>query len=226
MRQTTFPAHEQLLFGCGLTMVAGALDAYSYLEHGAVFAGLQTGNLILLGVSLGHFQLAVVGRYLASLLAFVVGTIIVRMVQHFLEKSRVSSQLVVLGYMLVLLMTALLLNNQLPSALVAALLSLAAAAELQEFRQIKGAPFTPLMMTGNVRNISESLYDGLRYRNREARTKALDTGALMLSFIGGALIVAAFTSFMAAYALLLPAALVVALLVWLYQQTRRRRWKH
>src|SRR5699024_2087056 len=104
LRQTTYPVYEQLLFGCGLTMVAGALDAYAYLEHGAVFAGLQTGNLVLLGVSLGHFQLATVGRYLAALVAFVVGVLIVRVLQHLLERSRVSSQLVVLGYMLGLLL--------------------------------------------------------------------------------------------------------------------------
>ncbi|NLR09665.1 MULTISPECIES: YoaK family protein [Lactobacillaceae] len=225
MRQITYPAHEQLLFGCGLTMVAGALDAYAYLEHGAVFAGLQTGNLLLLGVSLGHFQLSAVGRYLTALLAFVVGTLIVRGLQHFLEKSRISSQMVVLGYMLVLLLAVLLLN-QLPSYLLVALLSLAAAAELQEFRQIKGRPFTPLMLTGTGRHTAASLYEGLRHRSRDARTQALDTGALFLSFVGGAMIVAALTAVMATYALLLPIGLLGALLTWLYQQTRRRKWKH
>ena len=219
MRQTTYPVYEQLLFGCGLTMVAGALDAYAYLEHGAVFAGLQTGNLVLLGVSLGHFQLATVGRYLAALVAFVVGVLIVRVLQHLLERSRVSSQLVVLGYMLGLLLIVFFLNDNLSSPIAVALLSLVAAAELQEFRQTKGVP---LMITGNVRE----LFNALSTRDRNARTKAWDAGALLLSFIAGAMIVAAFTSFMAAYTLILPIGLVVALLVWLYRQTRRRRWKH
>lgn len=224
MRQTTYPAHEQLLFGCGLAMLAGALDAYSYLEHGAVFAGLQTGNLILLGVSLGHFQLSTVGRYLASLLAFVVGTLVVRWLQRILEKSRANAQLIVLGYMLVLLLAVLGLHN-LPSYVLVALLSLIAAAELQEFRQVKGRPFTPLM-TGDSRHIFTAVGTGLRDRSRETRATASDTGILTLSFTGGALLVAAGTTVMADYAILLPILLVVALLIWLYQQTHRRKWKH
>lgn len=45
---------ESTVFGALLTMAAGCIDAHSYLLHGQVFAGLQTGNLILLGVRLGQ----------------------------------------------------------------------------------------------------------------------------------------------------------------------------
>lgn len=44
-------AHERLEFGMALAATAGGLDAYTYLVHGEVFAGLQTGNFILLGGS-------------------------------------------------------------------------------------------------------------------------------------------------------------------------------
>ncbi|WP_367295641.1 YoaK family protein [Levilactobacillus yonginensis] len=226
MRETAFPAHEQLIFGCGLTMVAGGLDAYSYLVHGQVFAGLQTGNLILLGTSLSHLQFTAGGRYLASLLAFALGSVIVRVLQHILDKRRVNRQLVVLSYMLVLLGAVLFLGQRLPGFLVAALLSLAAAAELQEFRQIKGAPFTPLMMTGNVRRLSESAYDGVRYRDKAARGRALDTATLMLSFIAGAFLVGLFTKTLGNWALLIPVLIVLGLTIWLYEQTRQRKWKH
>lgn len=46
--------HERLEFGMALAATAGGLDAYTYLVHGEVFAGLQTGNFILLGVHLGQ----------------------------------------------------------------------------------------------------------------------------------------------------------------------------
>lgn len=47
------PTYEKTFFGALLTMAAGGIDAYSYIFHGQVFAGLQTGNMILLGVNLG-----------------------------------------------------------------------------------------------------------------------------------------------------------------------------
>ena len=56
MQTTTYPIHERLLIGTLLTAAAGSFDAYTYLLHGEVFAGLQTGNVILLGVHLGQGQ--------------------------------------------------------------------------------------------------------------------------------------------------------------------------
>lgn len=226
VRQKAFPAHEELIFGSGLTMIAGALDAYSYLEHGAVFAGLQTGNLILLGINFGHLQLAQMGRYLTALLAFSLGTALARLLQHFLAQRKASPQNVALWVEFAILIIALATTNVIPDWAATALLSLAAAVELQEFRRIKGAPFTPLMMTGNLRTATESLVDGLRYHDREARGKATDTFAVLGSFIVGAVLVAAFSNLLAGYAILVPIVLVAALIFWLYQQNHRRQWKH
>jgi len=207
-------------------MVAGALDAYSYLEHGEVFAGLQTGNLILLGISLGKFQVAVVGRYLTAMIAFMVGTMLIRGLQHFLEKRHGNLQVTVLWIELFLLVCVAITTSILPDIAVTALLSLTAAAELQAFRKLKGAPFTPLMMTGNFRTVAESLFDGVRYRDKAARTKATDTLVVMGSFALGAAIVGLFSKTLRGFTVIIPILILVALLVWLRQQTQQRRWKH
>ena len=52
----TRPDYTTLLPGALLAATAGSLDGYTFLHQGAVFAGLQTGNLILLGVHLGGGQ--------------------------------------------------------------------------------------------------------------------------------------------------------------------------
>jgi len=207
-------------------MVAGALDAYSYLEHGEVFAGLQTGNLILLGINLGKLQVAVVGRYLTAMIAFMVGTMLIRGLQHFLEKKRGNLQATVLWIELVLLVCVAITTSILPDIAITALLSLTAAAELQGFRKLKGTPFTPLMMTGNFRTIAESLFDGVRYRDQAARTKATDTLTVMGSFALGAAIVGLLSKTLRGFTVVIPMIILVALIVWLRQQTQQRRWKH
>jgi len=207
-------------------MVAGALDAYSYLEHGEVFAGLQTGNLILLGINLGKLQVAVVGRYLTAMIAFMVGTMLIRGLQHFLEKKRGNLQATVLWIELVLLVCVAITTSILPDIAITALLSLTAAAELQGFRKLKGTPFTPLMMTGNFRTIAESLFDGVRYRDQAARTKATDTLTVMGSFALGAAIVGLLSKTLQGFTVVIPMIILVALIVWLRQQTQQRRWKH
>ncbi|MEG0079125.1 DUF1275 family protein, partial [Enterococcus sp.] len=54
MKDKEYPLHERLIIGVFLAAAAGGLDAYTYLFHGEVFAGLQTGNFILLGLNLGQ----------------------------------------------------------------------------------------------------------------------------------------------------------------------------
>ncbi|AJA81358.1 hypothetical protein ADT67_02000 [Levilactobacillus brevis] len=226
MTQRAYPLHEQLLFGCGLTMTAGALDAYSYLAHGAVFAGLQTGNLILLGTHLGQLQLSAIGRYLTAMVAFMVGTMLVRGLQHVFENRAVNQPALVLWLELGLLVIVAGTTRVLPDMVITALLSLAAATELQEFRQIKGAPFTPLMMTGNFRTVAEALYDGIRYRDRAARQKAKDTLMLMGSFVVGAALVGLLYLSLGTYSVAVPIVIVGGLIGWLHEQTRQRKWKH
>ena len=48
---------EALPLGLLLALTGGILDAYTYLNRGAVFATAETGNLVLLGVNLamGHW---------------------------------------------------------------------------------------------------------------------------------------------------------------------------
>ena len=43
---------EAFQLGAVLAVVGGFLDAYSYLFRGGVFANAQTGNIVLLGISL------------------------------------------------------------------------------------------------------------------------------------------------------------------------------
>jgi len=207
-------------------MIAGALDAYSYLEHGEIFAGLQTGNFILLGIHLGRMEFSTVGHYLASILAFAVGTMLARGLQHLLEKRSVNQQYIVLWYELVLLVFVMIATNRLPDIVITTLLSLAAAAELQEFRRIKGAPFTPLMMTGNLRKASASLYDGVRYHDHKASSQALDTFTVLGSFAIGAILIGLFSKILAGFALIVPILIIVGLITWLYRTHHQRRWKH
>src|SRR5690349_12499768 len=56
-----------------LATASGATDAIGYLSLGHVFTSAMTGNLVLLGISLGHRDGVRVGRVLISLMCFMVG---------------------------------------------------------------------------------------------------------------------------------------------------------
>lgn len=56
-----------------LAASSGATDAIGYLALGHVFTSAMTGNLVLLGISLGHRNGLRAGRVLVSLACFMVG---------------------------------------------------------------------------------------------------------------------------------------------------------
>lgn len=206
---------EHPAFGSILTMVAGSIDAYTFMLHGEVFAGLQTGNLILLGLNLGREQFAVSLRYALSLLAFFVGTILIRLLQRsaWLHDANKRRRQMILIYELALLILVALFGNYLPNLLATSILSMAAAAELQEFRKLAGGPFTPLMMTGNLRTLAESSFDVLVYHETGAKTKLKNTALIMVTFALGAAIVALSIPMTGTWTILFPAGLLV--IAWL-----------
>lgn len=204
------PIHESIYFAAILTMIAGGIDAYSYIFHGEVFAGLQTGNLTLLGIQLGHLQFKQAIRYISSIIAFSVGTVIVREIQHkYKEEQANLRRYIILFCEFILLVAVSLISNVVPNYVSSILLSIAAAAELQEFRVLKGKAFTPLMMTGNLRTLMENLYDSLKFRNIENLKKARDTFIIMVSFAFGAALIGVFSISLGMRTILIPALLVI-----------------
>ena len=48
--------HDNIVIGVCLSLVGGFLDAYSYLLKGKVFANAQTGNVVLLFISVASWE--------------------------------------------------------------------------------------------------------------------------------------------------------------------------
>lgn len=202
---------EDTMFGALLTMAAGSIDAYSYLFHNHVFAGLQTGNMILLGVNLGNYNWDNCLKYLISILAFFTGTLIIRILQRVIlpdEKANIRRN-VILVYEILALLIISMISNVITNYWGTILLSFVAAAELQEFRRLNGGPFTPLMMTGNIRSIAENTFDFIILHDKKAKTNFKNTATIMITFIIGAFFIPVFTPLLNRYVIIVPATILI-----------------
>lgn len=183
------PVHERLLIGFLLTLAGGALDAYTYLNHGQVFAGLQTGNVILLTLHLANGNWPLVGHYLMPITAFALGIFATVSIEHFFQKNRRWQwQHIVLLLEIIGLIAVALLSNHWNDLWITCLISLVAALQYQTFRRIKGRPFTTIMATGNIRNIAVFLWLALLKREPEKLHQAGESLLIVLAFMLGALI--------------------------------------
>ena len=64
---------DSILLGILLILAGGFLDAYTYLCRGEVFANAQTGNIVLLGLSLAHGQWRTALQYVLPIVVFALG---------------------------------------------------------------------------------------------------------------------------------------------------------
>ena len=182
-----------------LIFAAGALDAYTFVEHHGVFANAMTGNLVTLLVHAMEGDFARAFSYLVPLTAYAVGVA----AAHTLHQERFrrwirSPSRVSLAVEIIFLMVLAITGDHIGDAAVAGI-AFVAAVQGTSFTRIGGFAFTSVSTSANLRHFIEgaldwSLFTRLR-RNDEseagkrvvaARRTALYYGCLFVFFIAGA----------------------------------------
>ncbi|WCJ51225.1 DUF1275 domain-containing protein [Lentilactobacillus buchneri] len=79
---------------------------------------------------------------------------------------------------------------------------------------MKNAPFTPLMMTGNVRTLSESVLDFVAQGDMKALKKAGDIVTIIGSFFIGALLNGYLIQFFHGQTILIAAVILLATILF------------
>ncbi|EFR30826.1 YoaK family protein [Eremococcus coleocola] len=188
MRATNF---NHILPAIILSSLAGSLDAYSYINFGKVFAGMQTGNIIILSIRIGQGAWSATPPYLLSIFMFVLGTLVTRFIQHQTRlKEKGEAGLIVLLFETVMMLLAAMLQDYVPPLVITSFFALAAAAQFQEFRSLGKHSYASTMMTGNLRNLTESFYDAVFLKDALAKNRLKYLSMVLASFVLGVLITA------------------------------------
>jgi uncharacterized membrane protein YoaK (UPF0700 family) len=197
---------------------AGALDAYTYVAHGGVFAGLQTGNMILMGVSAGQGNWRSFIAHLIPFLVFAVGTVIIRSLQHALNTPEAKRRraIIVLAIEAMMAVVTALVAPYVSDTVTSSLVAIIAAAQLQEFRRLRGKPYMSIMMTGNLRTTAEGFYDWLIRGDRKQLAAARDSGACILALIIGATISGLAAHLLGAIGILVAAPILLLAISYLW----------
>lgn len=217
MKQDFNQLLEHRLMGASLAFVAGSTDAYSYLAHGQVFAGLQTGNMILFGIDLSRGWQPHLWEYLLANGMFFVGVLLTRLFQHRTSTwwSQLAQARLILIYEAVVLAIAGYWSQDAPNFVINSLLALGAASQLQAFRRLQGQPYMSLLMTGNLRTLAEKTYDSIFLHHLESRTQAINMLVVLISFSTGAFTSSWMLPYLAGWTTLIPALALISLAIWL-----------
>ena len=193
---------EALPLGLLLALTGGILDAYTYLNRGAVFATAETGNLVLLGVNLAMGHWLKVIYYLLPLSSYAAGLLVTLAFHRRSDKLFFHwRQFVVLTECLVVLLATIIPQGEL-DPLVNCMIAFISAMQVQTFRKFRGCACATTMCTGNLRSGVEALYFHLADKEPGSLDRAKVYFGLIAFFVTGAVICSMLAPLFAGHAIL------------------------
>ena len=179
---------EALPLGLLLALTGGILDAYTYLNRGAVFATAETGNLVLLGINLAMGHWLKVIYYLLPISSYAAGLLVTLAFHRRSDKLFFHwRQFVVLTECLVVLLATIIPQGEL-DPLVNCMIAFISAMQVQTFRKFRGCACATTMCTGNLRSGVEALYFHLADKEPGSLGRAKVYFGLIAFFVTGAVI--------------------------------------
>ncbi|MBQ3929163.1 MAG: DUF1275 domain-containing protein [Clostridia bacterium] len=189
---------ETLFVGCTLSIVGGYFDGYTYFTRGGVFANAQTGNIVLLGLSLANGNILKALLYFIPIFAFMLGIIVSEVIRknnqfHFLHWRQ---SIILLEILIVIAVTLMPSTNQSSytfDMIANILISFVCALQVQTFRTIHGITCATTMCTGNLRSSIDNIVQFSRTHEKKFLKSAMKFTLINLFFIAGAVISAYIT---------------------------------
>jgi uncharacterized membrane protein YoaK (UPF0700 family) len=171
--------------------VGGALDAFTYLGHGHVFANAMTGNVILLGLNAVQGDWRHSLYHLVPLLGFFLGVSTAKAIDLRLVFARIGNpDLAVLNLEIAILAALGCLPVSAPDLFITISVAFAASLQTATFRTVEGHSYNSTFTTGNIRSLSEDTFVWLARKRpaslrRPAQVFATICGAFLLGVLVG-----------------------------------------
>lgn len=219
----SFRISETLTVSILLTVTGGFLDAYTYLFRGKVFANGQTGNFVLLGVSLVEqdFQRAL--YYLLPITAFLLGVFLAESIHARIGNDRfIKWRHVVLLLEIAILLMAVFIPQGEWDYLANISISFVCALQTQAFRSLRGLSYISVMCTGNVRSGIHEFCNYLHSRQKKYMINGFYYFLIVLSFVFGAALGTFFMEHWHYLSLLFPIGLLSIALLLLFAKKHLR----
>ena len=183
------PVPETMLVGLLLAFVGGYLDAYTYLLHGGVFANAQTGNMVLLFISLADGKWGKAGYYIIPILAFALGIFVTDLLKRRFVTARNIHwrQVSVLAELFILILIGFL-PSTIPDGVINITISFVCAVQVASFSRLHGMGYATTMCTNNLRQAVENFTAYRMDDDPAAGSRAIKYIVIIAVFCLGALV--------------------------------------
>jgi uncharacterized membrane protein YoaK (UPF0700 family) len=204
-----------------LAFIGGFMDGFTYVGHGHVFANAMTGNVVLLGIYGAARSWHQSLRHLPPIITFMFGIWVARaiLLPRMRERLRYPYLSIVVVELFIIGIVSSL-PNWTRDFWITTSIAFAASIQVETFRVVNGRSFNSTFTTGNLRSLSEGLFDwAFQHNIDEARAKARDFAVICLTFFLGAVGGGSAVSYFGNRALFVDFMLLLVLLVRLWPRS-------
>lgn len=179
--------YESAYFVMILAIVGGFLDAYTYILRGGVFANAQTGNVVLVGVYLAEGEWLSAVKVIPSILAFVVGGILVEGIKSAKQEGNGTDwvRIILMSKIGILLMIGFI-PQHVPDIFIIITISFLASVQVSSFKTMGDTPCSTTMITGNLRYCMDHAIHAFREKESVHARKAIRYIVIIIAFLLGA----------------------------------------
>ena len=203
-----------------LTAVAGFFGAYTYLLRGGVFCNAQTGNVVLLGLSLGGGEWKKALYYLIPITAYIAGSFVSELLPGPIKhKTSLRWDTLLIAFEMIVVVVLGFLPESLPVQISQVAVNFIASMQYNTFRQAQGVAVATTFVTNHVRQIGIGLAKEIHHRKsaeKPHRKKLLTHFAMLFFFLAGVIIGTVLCNLLsgkAIFVLLIPFGVVFAALI-------------
>lgn len=175
---------NSLIMGMLLALVGGYLDAYTYITRDGVFATAQTGNTVLFAVRAASPEYDGALQNVPPFLAFIAGVLVA---EHMKDRLDRHSRAVLILECVILFIVGWL-PGSVPNMIITISVAFVSSLQIATFNKFGKWSYNSTITTGNLRTAASASYDAFANHNQEAMRKFKGFTAIILSFIGGALL--------------------------------------
>ncbi|MTB63415.1 DUF1275 domain-containing protein [Streptococcus sp. zg-86] len=183
-----YQVFEGLRIATSLTFISGYLNAFTYVTQGGRFAGIQSGNIIMLSYYLARRDIVQVVSFLNPIFFFTIGQFVVYMTKRYFGTNKwlwhFCSSLMMSSFVLF----AVMISPFVGPFLTMAILAFVASIQIGTFQKLRGAPYANVMMTGNLKNAAYLWFKGWMENDPVLRKRGQETILILISFSTGVIV--------------------------------------
>lgn len=214
---------ESFRLGALLAIVGGFLDAYTYICRGEVFSNSQTGNTVLVGLSLAQSDFKEALYHFVPVIAFIVGIILTEMIKSRIKPKPtfIHWRQIIIGAEIVILFIIAFVPIGVYDIVVNVSISFICAMQVEAFRKVNGTNLATTMCTGNLRTATEQIYKSVVDKDKVKMRKSVQAYGIVFFFIIGACIGGILTNLYLEKAILVASGILCIVFLYMFKNSER-----